>query len=130
MEGSREEDYASEPDEEMVRAVVNLLDEDQDGKLSPKEVKRLFGAVPGVVEAGLPDDHDEMLAYCNMTMDELVEKLCDKASKEQIDFFYSTLTGNRDQEDEAAASNSPVQPQKRPGGPLAAAGGSRAEKSG
>ena len=82
------------PDEEradrgMVAQLVDFLDDDNSGELSKDEIKVLFSRMSGVPVEDIADDHPEVVAFSNITTEELTEKLWVEASKEKIETFHS-----------------------------------------
>ena len=76
-------------DPDKVREIVTALDSDDNGIISTSEIKVLFSKLLEIDVEDIPDDHPEILAFCSLTVDQMVEELCDSISKEQFQTYYA-----------------------------------------
>ena len=79
------------PDKDKVRDIVLAADLNEDGDVSPTEVKILFSRLLGIPEETIPVDHEEVVSFSKLTTEEMVDKLYAGSSKEQVDLFHHSL---------------------------------------
>jgi len=79
------------PDKAKVRDIVLAADLNEDGNVSPEEVKILFSRLLGIPEETIPVDHEEVVSFSKLNSDEMVDKLFAGSSKDQVDLFHHSL---------------------------------------
>ena len=74
--------------ERKVGAIVDALDVNGDGELSAEEVKVLFAQILGLPPEDIPDEHEDLATFVNLSglpREEKVVALVEKMSPETID---------------------------------------------
>lgn len=59
-----------------VEQIVTCLDTDADGSLSVEEVKSLYSLLLGIDADEIPDDHEDVMAFAEMSDSARVHHLC------------------------------------------------------
>jgi len=84
--------------DEKVVAIVDALDVNGDGELSADEVRALFAKILGVPAADIPDDHEELNMFVELTglsREDKVAKLVDGMHPLQIEQVAGLGPGRR-----------------------------------
>jgi len=79
------------PDPTMVTKIVRAMDLSEDGSLSVEEVKAMLGKLLSVPVANISDDHPEVVSMAGLSIDELVEKLCNTVSRDTVERYYEAM---------------------------------------
>ena len=78
-------------DRERLRKVVGALDVDRDGTMSVEEVKALFSRLFEIPAGDIPDDHPEIEEFAGLTQEQMVEKLHNNLTKEELWQYYAAM---------------------------------------
>jgi len=97
------------PEKAKIEKMVGTLDADGDGQLSVEEVKVLFGKMLKVNPDEIPDDHEEVIAYSDLSKEDLIEKLATSVSKDQLDKYYNAMFSEEDAVEDGAAAEDVAQ---------------------
>jgi len=74
-----------------VHAIVKALDADANGDVSAAEVKVLFAQLTGLHVEDIPDDHEDVVKFAGMELNEMENALSVGVSAEKVPFTYDKL---------------------------------------
>ena len=78
-------------DREKVHQIVNALDVNSDGDLSTTEVKVLFSKLLKVDVDEIPDTDEMVMAFANLPVEDLIDKMLDECPRDTIEKYYYAL---------------------------------------
>ena len=71
--------------------IVRALDKDDSGDISAAEVKVLFSRLLEIPVEEIPDDHEGVLAFAGLSVDDMIEKLSLTVGDEDVERYYASL---------------------------------------
>ena len=76
-----------------VQWVVEFLDADHDGTIQASEAKVLISALCNIPTEEIPDEHPEVQAFSNVSVDSLIAKIWRYCDDDVIERFFELLNG-------------------------------------
>ena len=76
---------------ERVERIVRKLDDDGNGEISVAEAKKLLCTVLQIPEEEVPDDHEDVVEFAGLTVEQMIDRLCEETEKVHVDQYYTIL---------------------------------------